>query len=59
MGKIRRRLQEAAMGVSGQGNKYISPKTQLNGKDNEIRKIIKNGPLSQRHANTLNVDESL
>ena len=28
MGEIRRGLQEAAMGVSGQGEKYLPPKTQ-------------------------------
>ena len=34
------RLQEAAMGVSGQGEKSLFPKTPKNDNDNEIRKII-------------------
>jgi len=40
VGEIRRSLQEAAMGVSGQGEKSLSPKTQKNDNDNAIRKII-------------------
>ena len=37
---MRRNLQEAAMGVSGQGEKSLSPKTQKNVNDNAIRKIV-------------------
>ena len=40
MGEMRRRLQEAAMGVSAQGEKPLDPKTQKNDKENAIRKII-------------------
>lgn len=29
MGEIRRGLKEAAMGTSGQGEKYLSPKTKV------------------------------
>ena len=40
MGEIRRSLQEAVMGVSGQGEKSFSPKTQKNNNDNTIREVI-------------------
>ena len=40
VGEIRRSLQEATMGVSGQGDKPLSPKTQKNDDDNSVRKII-------------------
>ena len=41
MGEIRRRLQEATIGVSGQGENSLFPKSQKNDiNDNAIRKII-------------------
>ena len=43
VGGIRRRLQEVAMGVSGQGEKSLYPKTQKNDNVNAIRKIINKG----------------
>ena len=33
------------MGVSGQGEKSLSPKTQKNDNDNEIRKIFNKGSI--------------
>ena len=40
MAEIRRSLQEAAMGVSSQGDKSLSAKTQKNDTDNAIRTKI-------------------
>ena len=40
VGEIRRRLQEAATGISLQGEKSLSPKTQKNDSGNAIRKMI-------------------
>ena len=40
VGEIRRRLQEAAMGVSGQREQSLSPKTQKDDDDNAILKRI-------------------
>ena len=40
MGEIRRSVQEAATGVSGQGEKSLSPKTQKTDNDHAILKII-------------------
>ena len=40
MGEMHRRLQEAAIGVSGREENSLSPTTQKNDNDNAIRKIV-------------------
>ena len=40
MGEMHRRLQEAAIGVSGREENALSPTTQKTDNDNEIQKII-------------------
>ena len=57
MGEIRRSLQEAAMGVSGQGEQHLSPKTQKNDNDNAIRKRINKGYIFPVDEVTVSVDE--